>query len=83
MWLEAIPAVSLEALGRALIGLAAVLIVVGGLLILFGKIGFLKLPGDVLLRRGNTSVFWPIATSIIVSVILTILINVVIWLWRR
>ena len=74
---------SLEALGRALIGLAAVLIVVGGLLILFGKIGFLKLPGDVLLRRGNTSVFWPIATSIIVSVILTILINVVIWLWRR
>ncbi len=74
---------SLEALGRALIGLAAVLIVVGGLLILFGKIGFLKLPVDVLLRRGNTSVFWPIATSIIVSVILTILINVVIWLWRR
>ena len=74
---------SLEALGRALIGFAAVLIVVGGLLIVLGKIGFLKLPGDILLRRGNTSVFWPIATSIIVSITLTVLINVVIWLWRR
>ncbi|HEB12891.1 MAG TPA: DUF2905 domain-containing protein [Actinobacteria bacterium] len=74
---------SLEALGRALIGFAAVLVVVGGLLIFLGKIGFLKLPGDILLRRGNTSVFWPIGTSIVVSIILTILINVVIWWWRR
>ena len=64
-------------MGRALIiiGLA---IAAAGLLITWGApIG--RLPGDFQVRRGNVSFYFPLATSIIASILLTLLL----WLFRR
>jgi len=58
-------------MGRILIILGLVL-VAGGLLINMGlPIG--RLPGDITIRRGNFSFYFPLATSIVVSILLTLL----------
>jgi len=60
--------------GRLLIVLGAILIVVGGLMVLGGKIPFIgRLPGDIIIQRKNFTLYLPIATSILISIILTIL----------
>ena len=63
-------------LGRMFIVLGAVLVVVGALLVLAPKIPFLgRLPGDIHIRGKNFSFHFPIVTSILLSVVLTILLN--------
>ncbi len=74
---------TIEAIGKLLVGLAVLLLIVGGLLMFLGKLGLVKLPGDILYRRGSSTYFFPIVTSIVVSLVLTVLINIVIWFWRR
>jgi hypothetical protein len=60
-------------MGRLLIGLG-LLLVVAGLLINAGvPIG--RLPGDFTVRRGNFSFYFPLATSIIVSILLTLIVT--------
>ena len=44
-----------------------------GLLILLG-VPFGKLPGDIMVRRGNFSFYFPLATSIVVSILLTLVL---------
>ena len=62
--------------GKTLILLGAVLIVLGAAIILAPKIPFLaKLPGDVHLRGKNWSFYFPVATCVVISVLLTILLN--------
>lgn len=63
------------------------LIVVGGILILAGLICFLagrfpgigRLPGDILIQKKNFTFYFPLATSIIVSVILSLFF----WFWSK
>jgi hypothetical protein len=63
-------------LARMLIVLGVVLALVGGLLLLVGKIPFLgRLPGDILIRRENWSVYFPLTTSILISIVLTLLFS--------
>jgi hypothetical protein len=61
-------------LGRLLIGLGLLLLVAGGLLLLLGRSGLPlgKLPGDVAYRGKNFSVYVPLGTSILVSVLLSL-----------
>jgi len=49
------------------------MIVVGGALMLFGRF---HLPGDIVFRSGSTTLYIPVATSIILSVVLTVVLNV-------
>ena len=58
--------------GRLLILLGIMLLVVGGVMMLFGR---LNLPGDFVWRRGNVTLVFPLATSIVASIVLTILLN--------
>jgi hypothetical protein len=58
-------------MGRALIAIG-VLLVIGGLLIQAG-VPLGRLPGDIAIKRGNSSFYFPIVTCILVSVVLTIL----------
>jgi hypothetical protein len=66
-------------LGKLLLGLGAVLVVAGLLLIFLGKtnlpIG--KLPGDIVYRGKNTTVYFPLATSILLSVLLSLVFYVI------
>lgn len=65
----------MAALGKLLIVLGGVLVVIGVLLTLLGRtnlpIG--RLPGDILYRGKNTTFYFPLATSILLSVILTLI----------
>jgi hypothetical protein len=45
-----------------------------GLLILLG-VPFGRLPGDFMVRRGNVSFYFPLATSIVVSILLTLILS--------
>jgi len=59
-----------------LIIFGVVLALVGGLLLLVGKIPFLgRLTGDIVLRRGNWSFYFPLTTSILISIVLTLLFS--------
>jgi hypothetical protein len=68
----------LRDLGRALLLVAAVLAVVGAALLWHDRIpGLGRLPGDLVFRRGGTTVYVPIATSILLSLILSLIAWVV------
>jgi hypothetical protein len=67
--------VSLEGIGKLLIGGAVVLLVLGGVFLLLGRLGLDRLPGDLVFRRGNFAVYAPIGLMILVSIVLTILLN--------
>lgn len=73
----------LGALGRLLLIVAAVIVIAGLLLILFGKLGVGRLPGDLLYRREGVTIYLPLATSILISIILSLLLSFVFWLLSR
>ena len=66
---------NLEGIGKLLIGGAIVLLVLGGIFLLLGRFGFDRLPGDLVFTRGNFKVYAPIGLMILVSVVLTVLLN--------
>ena len=59
-----------------MIGGALVLLVLGGLFLLLGRLGVDRLPGDLIFRRGNFTVFFPIGLMILLSVVGTVVLNV-------
>ena len=65
----------LEGLGRLLIGGAVVLLVFGFILLLLGRFGVDRLPGDLVFRRGNLTVYFPVGLMILLSVVGTILLT--------
>lgn len=70
----------LPGLGRVLMIAGGVLVSVGLLLTLTGKVPFLgRLPGDLVYRKGNVTFYFPIATCIVLSLLLTLLFS----LFRR
>ncbi len=65
-----------DSMAKLLILMGVVLLVLGGLLLLAGKIPFLgRLPGDIAFRRGNWGFYFPLTTSIVISLLLTLLFN--------
>lgn len=83
--IRVIKMVDLQTVGRLLLLLGGLIVVIGLILIVGGRYfsWFGQLPGDIQFQRGNISCFFPLATSIVVSIILTILANVVIRLLNR
>jgi len=59
-------------IGRTVAVLGVLLVVVGGALMLFGRT---HLPGDLVFRRGGVTLYLPIATSIVLSIVLTVALN--------
>jgi hypothetical protein len=68
-------------LGRALITLGIALIVLGVLVTFAGRLPFRlgRLPGDIYIQGKHSSLYFPLATCLVVSVLLSVLI----WLFRR
>jgi len=69
-----------ETIGRFMLIFGGIILLVGLFLFLAGKLGIGRLPGDIMIERGNFVFYFPLTTAIIISVILTLLLNV---LWRR
>ena len=67
-------------LGRMLIVLGLVIVLVGVLLLVVGRVPWLgRLPGDIHVQRGNWTFFFPLGTSLVLSLLLTL----VLWLIGR
>ena len=65
-----------EGLGKVLIIIGAVILVLGLLLAFVGRIPLLgKLPGDILIRKDGISFYFPIVTFLLLSIVLTLIIN--------
>jgi hypothetical protein len=61
-------------LGRLLILIGAIVLIAGIAIMTMGR-----LPGDVVYRRGNFTFYFPLMTSILLSIVLSVLL----WLFRR
>ncbi|MCD6165593.1 DUF2905 domain-containing protein [candidate division KSB1 bacterium] len=62
--------------GRLLIFLGIIIIFVGALFSLLGKVPFLgKLPGDILIQKKNFTFYFPLVTCILLSLVLSLLLH--------
>jgi hypothetical protein len=79
------------AIGKVLIGIGVAVVVIGVLLVaadripgLGGAVSWLgKLPGDLSYKRDNVSFYFPIATSIVLSIVLSLVFYILGWFFRR
>jgi membrane protein implicated in regulation of membrane protease activity len=74
----------MEGLGKILLIVGAAIIVIA-LLMIFGQhIPFFgKLPGDIFIKKDNWSFYFPIVSFLIISIILTIIINIILYFLNR
>lgn len=74
----------LDSVGRMLVVVGLVVVGLGLVLALGGRIPFLgQLPGDLQFGSGNSRVYLPIATSIVLSIVLTVVLNLVFGWFNR
>lgn len=67
-----------ESLGKMIIIFGISLVLIGGLLLLGSRLfGLGRLPGDIFLQRGNFSFYFPVVTCIVLSILLTIILNLI------
>jgi hypothetical protein len=65
-------------LGKLLVVVGVLIVAVGLMLMVLGRVPFLgRLPGDIHIQRGNWSFYFPLTTSILISVVLSLLLYVV------
>jgi hypothetical protein len=74
----------MDGLGRALVIAGAVILVIGLALMFADRVPLVgRLPGDFTVRGDGWTVYAPIATSIVVSLVLTVALSLFAWLARR
>jgi hypothetical protein len=66
-------------LSRVLVVAGVVLVACGLLLPLLTRLGLGRLPGDIAIRRPGFSLYFPLATCLLIS----LLVSLILWLWRR
>ena len=65
-------------LGKMLVGFGLLIALAGVVLVLVGRVPWIgRLPGDIHIQRGNFIIYFPLATSLLLSVVLTLLLYVV------
>ncbi|MDO8886712.1 DUF2905 domain-containing protein [Candidatus Oleimmundimicrobium sp.] len=72
-----------ETIGKIILIFAIVLFVIGSLFYLAGRVGFKGLPGDIFYKKNEFSFYFPIVTCIVISIILTVIINLIFFFLRR
>ena len=71
---------TLDDLGKVLIGFGLLIVLLGVVLLVAGRVPWLgRLPGDIYVRRGQWAFYFPLATSLVVSALLTL----VFWILNR
>lgn len=72
---------AVEPLGKMLLYIGVILVLIGGFFLIMAKLPwFGRLPGDIVYQREGLTILFPITTMILVSLVLTILLNLI---WRR
>lgn len=74
----------MEQLGRVMLVLGGVVAGLGLLMLFASRFPLLgRLPGDLHLRWGNVSCFFPLVTGLVLSILATIVLNLIVWLLRK
>jgi multisubunit Na+/H+ antiporter MnhG subunit len=68
-----------ETAGKILLLTAAALAIIGAVLLILGKLGLGRLPGDILIRRDGVTIFIPLGSMLLLSIVLSLLVH----LFRR
>ena len=67
----------MDSIGKTLLVIGGLIAAVGLLIILFGRLGLGRLPGDIIIQRERFTFYFPIVTMLIVSIVLTLLFNLI------
>ena len=74
----------LDSMGRMILVVGAVLVALGLVLLLLSRVPFAgRLPGDFNIRWGSGSCYFPLMTGIVLSIVATLILNLVVWLLRK
>jgi hypothetical protein len=74
----------MEGIGRILLIVGGIIVILGLILIFSQHIPFLgKLPGDIFVKRDGFSFYFPIVTFLVLSLVITIIVNVIIYFLKR
>ncbi|HHV38106.1 MAG TPA: DUF2905 domain-containing protein [Tepidimicrobium sp.] len=68
--------IELESFGRIILVMGIFLALLGIALIFGEKIGLGKLPGDIYIQKGNFTFFFPIVSSLLISLLLTLILRI-------
>jgi Protein of unknown function (DUF2905) len=70
---------------RVFLLLGVVFLMIAGVIYLVERLGIQvgRLPGDIRIQRGNLTCFFPLATTILLSIVLTVLLNLIIRLFKK
>ena len=67
-----------DAVGKVFLFLGAFLLLLGGIMVVGGKLfGLGRLPGDIFIQKGNFNFYFPLVTCIILSILLTVILNLI------
>jgi len=66
----------LESFGKIILTMGLVLVLIGVALIFGEKIGLGKLPGDIFIQKGNFTFFFPVVSSLLISLLLTLILRI-------
>lgn len=74
-----------QTIGKILVVVGIVAVIIGGALWGLGRLGLPlgRLPGDIHVERDGLSVYFPLTTMILVSIVLTVLLNIIVRLFRK
>lgn len=64
-----------ENIGKLLLAIGGIIVLIGVLFLFLGRFGLGRLPGDIFFRKGNLTVYFPITTMILISILLTIIFS--------
>ncbi|MDW7740420.1 MAG: DUF2905 domain-containing protein [Bacillota bacterium] len=67
---------NLESIGKLLIIGGGIIVATGLVIYLLSRLGLGRLPGDIFIQRENITFYFPLATMLLISIILTILLNI-------
>jgi hypothetical protein len=66
-----------QELGRWLIALGGFIVLIGLVLLVGGRLGLGRLPGDLQWTRGNVRIYAPLGTCLLLSLVLTLVLNLI------
>ncbi|MBC7076337.1 MAG: DUF2905 domain-containing protein [Syntrophomonadaceae bacterium] len=70
---------NMEGMAKILIGTGAIIVLLGFVFLAFSKLGAagFRLPGDIYVRKGNFTFYFPLVTCILISLVLTLILNMI------
>jgi hypothetical protein len=65
-------------IGKLVLIAGVVIAVIGGVILVLARVGVTQLPGSISVSGGNFSFFFPVAFCVVVSIVLTVVINLIV-----